>query len=445
MARMPGGRTEPGAIAGAFRQPFLFLVLAGLALLFAAIGLPLGGLSPGRKALACLALAGMALIVVAMLRGRLVRVYGTFALLMLNALLLLGFLEVGATFWNALAGTGPKTFEPPPPALAEVGKTGVIRSLYVGWLGRPYAGQDVSIGADGLRHTPALAPTPGGRPIRVFAFGGSTMWGEGAADGGTIPAHLQAMLTRQTGHPVAVTNFGQRAWVSTQSLVELILELQKGNRPDVVVFYDGYNDTFGAYATGMVGVPENFVTDYSSGGWGALRNMLVSTDLGQLLRRLVAPSPEAEQAGRPVTVTPEAIVGAYHKVFEMVGALGRHFGFANHFYWQPQLVAGVKPLTPQEQRIHEQHEWLPEPVRVLTRDTYAAAAALARREPGIVDLSDAFDTVAERVYLDPCHLNEAGNRRVAQLMLERGLLRSVQALVAARAAAPSGVPVAASR
>ena len=55
----------------------------------------------------------------------------------------------------------------------------------------------------------------------------------------------------------AVTNFGETGYVSTQNLIALMLELRAGRRPDVVVFYDGVNDTYSAYSQQRAGLPHN--------------------------------------------------------------------------------------------------------------------------------------------------------------------------------------------
>ena len=50
--------------------------------------------------------------------------------------------------------------------------------------------------------------------------------------------------------PVCVVNFGESGFVSTQGVIQLILELQSGNIPDLVIFYDGVNDVYAAYQSG---------------------------------------------------------------------------------------------------------------------------------------------------------------------------------------------------
>jgi hypothetical protein len=69
------------------------------------------------------------------------------------------------------------------------------------------------------------------------------MWGSGSRDLHTIPSEF-ARLAEQDGMAVQVTNYGERAWVSWQEVIFLMEELARGERPDVVVFYDGWNDTY---------------------------------------------------------------------------------------------------------------------------------------------------------------------------------------------------------
>jgi lysophospholipase L1-like esterase len=131
---------------------------------------------------------------------------------------------------------------------------------YVYWRRKPYNGKHITINSDGLRVTPQfndstakIAPQP---KLRVFMFGGSALWGTGARDSFTIPALLGLELrSRKTN--VEVVNFAESGYVSTQEVIELLLQLQKGNIPDVVIFYDGANDAVSAYYQKTPGLPQN--------------------------------------------------------------------------------------------------------------------------------------------------------------------------------------------
>jgi hypothetical protein len=151
------------------------------------------------------------------------------------------------------------------------------------WRLDPFKGRFVNINPDGTRKT-IKSPTPNAQ--KVFLLGGSTMWGEGATDQGTIASHLQAML----GNQYDVTNYGEVAYNSAQELNVLLERLAKGDIPKVVVFYDGVNDGFASVYSPAVprAIHSNFQSAFHPGqppmaqriidlvkqsGWGRLQDI----------------------------------------------------------------------------------------------------------------------------------------------------------------------------
>jgi len=111
---------------------------------------------------------------------------------------------------------------------------------YVIWRRRPFVGETINVDSFGLRRTKNTQCSD--RSFTIWMFGGSTLWGSGSPDEVTIPSLLAAEYARD-GHPVCVRNYGEMAWVSTQEVIKLLLELKHAARkPDLVVFYDGAND-----------------------------------------------------------------------------------------------------------------------------------------------------------------------------------------------------------
>ncbi len=117
---------------------------------------------------------------------------------------------------------------------------------------RPLQTPTVTIDSAGLRVTPPTHHT-GGKPLRVWFFGGSTTWGWEERDGFTRPADVGRLLAA-AGFDPTITNFGQPGYTSAQEYVALMVELRRGNRPDVVVFWDGGNDIPDAVRNGRPGV-----------------------------------------------------------------------------------------------------------------------------------------------------------------------------------------------
>lgn len=372
-----------------------------------------------------LLLLGAGLIAAGILKRRFARAYVAMSILVANSFVLFLCCELGAMAINRAKSAVHE--EAANPSLSEVEKTSVSQEMYVGWRGRPFQGNYLTIGADGLRKTPPIEVADQ-LPLKVFAFGGSTLWGEGASDEETIPAWLQRQLTEQSEYPIQLTNFGQRGWVSTQGLIQLILELRAGHIPDLVVFYDGYNEITAAHSTQQIGVPENF--------WD-LRNMDVmqraagkvakGTELGRLL--LKGPPRPVYQID--VSVTSQGIVDNYLAVLELTNSLGRQYGFEVLFYWQPQLLTEAKDLTPAEAELTN-HPWLPEPVKQLVPLVYSKISEAAATHTGLYDIHDCFAGQTDQLYFDPCHVSGAGNQLVAESMLQHGLLNAVRMKVQQR-------------
>ncbi|HZU84116.1 MAG TPA: SGNH/GDSL hydrolase family protein [Polyangiaceae bacterium] len=287
---------------------------------------------------------------------------------------------------------------------------------YVYWRRRPYEGKYFGVDSNGLRRTWNAPPQATGKVQRIFAFGGSTMWGTHVRPEYTLPSCLSRQLTGR-GYHVEVTNFGEGGYVSTQELITLMLELRKGNVPDVVVFYDGVNDVAASYQNAVAGWTENesnrvaeFNVDRQRSRaerllavFPALRRF--ATGLGHHLR-----GPYALEAGTAAAVEADT-ARVYRENVRLVSALADEYGFDTLFYWQP-IIHKKDHLAPNEAAA--------EATQAASKDfvlgAYAAvgadAALKSRRD--FHDISDMFRTTEEPVYADFCHLSEHGNELVAR-------------------------------
>ena len=134
---------------------------------------------------------------------------------------------------------------------------------YVYFRQRPFQGETITIDAEGLRATWTPPETArddeadrAAKPIRILMLGGSSLWGFGARDEGTIPSFIVRHLYER-GVRVEVRNLAEIGYVNTQEVVALIRELQGGYRPDLVLFYDGVNDTASALLEGRATLTTN--------------------------------------------------------------------------------------------------------------------------------------------------------------------------------------------
>ena len=300
---------------------------------------------------------------------------------------------------------------------------------YSCWPGEPFRGVHINVDKEGLRRTwqrkDAVDGQTGVKP-RVFVFGGSTVWGAGARDDHTIPSCMARRLS-DLGLDVEVKNFGQSAYVSTQEVITLLRELQKGNTPDIAVFYDGVNDVFSACQNGAAGLPQNcrkrrdefarlrtrrhvgqiLWERFRNGFWGF--GLASATVRARLLPARSAP------VGRPKAFASEALAEKVARVYEtnvgIADSLARTFGFRTLFYWHPAIFT-KKALTPYEAKEAAKCDYLK--AFHLGVNKRVRAADRLRREHAFRDLSTVFDAAKDPYYVDTFHITEKGNDVIAR-------------------------------
>ena len=111
----------------------------------------------------------------------------------------------------------------------------------------PYQGKYVNVDESGFRLSKNQGPWPLAKEnFNVFIFGGSTAFGYGVPDEETIASYLQDYLSgiNLLGKRVAVYNFGQGNYFSTQERILFEQLLNSGNIPNLAIFIDGLNEFY---------------------------------------------------------------------------------------------------------------------------------------------------------------------------------------------------------
>ena len=331
-------------------------------------------------------------------------------------------------FWNADVGTRPScSGAGRPDVYALQQPTPVHWRPYVYVRRGSYRGPHVTIDADGRRRTWQPDGLPESRR-RMFVFGGSAVWGQGARDDYTVPSCISKALF-EAGLNVEVTNFGECAFVTTQEVIVLLRELHKGNIPDVVVFYDGVNDMLSAYQNRTTGLPQheaNRRLDLNLRRSNSRMLQEIGTNVRVKLwgfgllsatvrRRLGMKRPRVDWRGFPDT-TPEGdlqqdVVRVYEANMKVVEALGKGFGFSARFYWQPTVYA-KSSLTPYEEELSKRFSVF-SGFFTGVYDCLRGADHLERDYP-FRDLSNLFTDPDEPYFYDFCHITEKGNEVVGR-------------------------------
>jgi hypothetical protein len=262
---------------------------------------------------------------------------------------------------------------------------------------RPWQGEGVSINQLGLRTQPPTAKAPGEQ--RIAITGGSAAWGWRVRDADTISVRVQQAL-RRSGANVTVYNFGLEAQTIAQELM-LLKRFRDIYAIDQVLFYTGAN---------------NVVFDYlgtSASQGAAFASETTGFELVKAARRLLWSRPSAaDLAGLDDDMLPRLLRD--NSLREGIIAADTYCSAAGlqcDFALQPLLFMR-KPRVGPEVRVADTLERLYPRLRTLAEQMYRDARA-AGPDGRVHDLSEVFDRAAEPVFVDVVHVNESGNRIVA--------------------------------
>ncbi len=290
---------------------------------------------------------------------------------------------------------------------------------FTAWSRFPFEGVGTTINEVGDRvHVP---PEWNGEKTTVVRFfGGSTMWGAGADDQGTIAAIYNDLNPQFTVH-----NHGESGHNSRQSLDRMITLLSKGDPMDVAIFYEGVNEVFNCMAgedspthsqvtrLRTVAAPQDDFYDHL---WGVTRTLLLSRTA--VLASGVWKRMPLGAGGGPVVIKrwdcdddPEKATAAAEillRNWEVARAIAEARGV--------HLIAVLQPHA---------HVSSPETDHVLPFLRADMAAVYGVLYPAIqkvlgevdhdwiYDMTDGFDGIGP-VLIDDFHVTETGNRAIAE-------------------------------
>jgi lysophospholipase L1-like esterase len=289
------------------------------------------------------------------------------------------------------------------------------------WHGK-YINNDRGIGG-AWRRTMNPATCVGRHQVSVWTFGGSTMYGTAAPDWATIASYLSRDLNAGSRDCVKVSNFGVEGYVTDQELILLTEQLKAGGHPDLVIFYDGVNDSSLAWAPSgaptahfMFKTIKTRVEGSLSGRLDSLQKSytvrLATAGLARL-RPVTSFAPTVSRSQANVLATLEN----YEANIRLMRALADAYKFKLYCFWQPILVYGHKPLVPFERQMvtRDSSGTTVESAWFLTMAAvYQEAARRANGGGRFVFLGGLFDSTTEAVYVDEAHLGPRGNELAAR-------------------------------
>jgi lysophospholipase L1-like esterase len=302
---------------------------------------------------------------------------------------------------------------------------------YVYFRPKPFHGKTIAIGPDGLRATwqptAASGEAAGKKTVKVLVLGGSSLWGFGARDDQTIPSLLARKL-HERGLKFEIKNLAELGYVSTQELIGLTRELQEGYRPDVVIFYDGVNDTTSALLSGEAGLTTNEINRQRE--FNLLQSprrlaavlvekLVVDSGLYRFARavrsRLGPPTapPSSRVPDDSMRHLAGLVADRYSANVKIVEILARGYGFRPLFFWQPTIF-NKTTLTAVERDESQKYAWTERAFRTVYERV--SESNELKSNPAFHDLSRIFVDEKSLVFVDYCHTTETANARLAEQM-----------------------------
>jgi len=381
------------------------------------------------------------------------RIYSVIAIVVLNLIVMFLIIEAGSAFLMGIAGYlapvkhgGQQQFKYDPRENLSYYKSQewgleywkeqipylTVRQPYVEQRCKPRQGNLINVDDRGIRFTPDCTDNKSSeKSLTIFCFGGSTMFGIGAPDWGTIPAYI-AEITNAKYEDVSikVVNCGQGYWISSQSVIQLIEEIKRDNVPDIAVFYDGINDVGCGTVYLEANIPMASIGDTPYGQsydpfnnlirLGTYLNSVRVAQLGlQVIHGYMQPgsSQTPASAGPDVQKIAEDIHAKYVHNIDIVEALSKQHGFDYCFFWQPTMMVGPKPLSPEEEQIKQsiiQNYYYSTPLDQVKESAYRLMKEEAANRSDMYYIADVFENTRTTVYNDGGHLTPVGNKVVAE-------------------------------
>ncbi len=255
----------------------------------------------------------------------------------------------------------------------------------------------------------------------IFCFGGSTMWGYGSKDNYTIASYLSKNLYAK-GYPAKIINFGVEGYTSTQELARLLLELRNGDAPDIVIFYDGYNDIRCAFYDGTIGGPWDLNErkaefNYMNNPMQFIINYCYQNSYtiklikGGLKKFFGVDFSAMVPDGPGSKIKSEEISKEYFGNIRIIQDLGKAYGFKTYFFLQPVLFTKKYISANEKETLRSIDAEYANFFNI--RYNYIRSKITLSNATNIYYIGDVFDGTNATIYMDAVHTSEDGNRIIA--------------------------------
>ncbi len=287
---------------------------------------------------------------------------------------------------------------------------------FMGWKTLPYSGETLTIGNDGFRKV-ANKPSIKSERLKVGFFGGSTLWGEGASDDGTIPSQFAKFNPQYE-----VYNYGQLAFNSRQNLAVLTNLYSSGKKLDIIIFYDGVNDAAFLCPDG-VSVPGHRMEPVFKERLYSDNKYLINKALYKYLVQNIinfTNRVRVKQLGQEMK-SEYLCYKNEEKIAQIAQGMLNNWGLAAQMAASNggEFIGVLQPMafigTPKINHLEKLDQELGKSMVMVYNQIFARMDS--SYTPQILNLVDAFNK-NEYIYIDFCHVSSNGNKIIAEKLTD---------------------------
>lgn len=290
----------------------------------------------------------------------------------------------------------------------------------------------------GARSTPGSAGWESAQEI-IWAFGGSTMQNLESDDELSIANQIAVWLRRSYDIQARVVNFGVAGFQSSLESIkfqDLLRRVPLDERPQSVVFYDGFNDAIAGYQFGPARMQKDLslkLRDVVEGRYEPLLLFTTSKLVGRhsvLWREFIGKGIENRLYKIDKVWDSDHLdksVSSYVLNVRMTRAICEQLDIHCIFILQPLVLTKSKPTEMEKAVIEETFRRDPLSLEFV-KSFYAEVGVRLRDEPAFHNLSDVLDDSDESDFYDLCHTSPKTGIKLGKAIADE-LVRSRQNVV----------------
>jgi lysophospholipase L1-like esterase len=338
-------------------------------------------------------------------------------------LLILLVIELGLRVCYALIGLIDERFPPKERINQNVISPEISFEPFVIWGLSPVSSLRYNVNEKGQRRTWNPEFKANQKYKLIYMFGSSTLLGVAGADEETIPSELSKILNQQ-GYPSFVVNQAVGGYGFNQELIKLIQLLRAGERPQIVIFYDGIGDVSAAYQSKRAKTvykqdeiaelfKKNLFSRKSSDLFIALLSRLKIVKLCKEIFFHNAQPALVTKVDKTVETSArekleDDLLEDYTRSHQLLEGLAKLYGFKFYSFWEP-ISLNEKFLFPEERAVNTS---LDDPGLIALHKDLSIKVRRSHLS-NFAYIGDALESRSRQVYMDTTHLNLYGHHLMA--------------------------------